>query len=109
MSDLSTVRVGDYISWTTITGDISGAEVTHVTDTKVITDGVEWRIRDGRLIKSTGIICDWARPATKDEICMLRGADARFFIGRSVHGLSDDDAIKVAEFIKCIFRKEWEA
>ncbi len=82
MNALDSVKVGDYIAWTTIGDYVSVVMVDRVTPTQVITGARRWRVSDGGLVGARGYDCDWARPAT------------------------DDDVIKVAEFIKSLEEQE---
>ncbi len=78
MSASGSAKVGDYIAWTTIGDYVSVVMVDRVTPTQEITGARRWR----GLVWARGYDCEWARPAT------------------------DDDALKVAAFIKSLEAQE---
>lgn len=63
MSTLGSVKVGDYIAWTTIGDSVSVVRVDRVTPIQEITGARRWR----GLVWARGYDCEWARPATDDD------------------------------------------
>ncbi len=102
MSALGSVKVGDYIAWTTIGDSVSVVRVERVTPTQVITGAWRWRISDGGLVGARGYDCEWARPATDDDMRTARIRSARVSIENAARALSNDDALKVVAFIKSL-------
>ena len=106
MSALGSVKVGDYIAWTTIGDSVSVVRVERVTLTQVITEGQAWRISDGGLVGARGWDANWARPATDDDMRAVRIRSARVRIEKAALALRNDDALKVDAFIKSLEAQE---
>ena len=109
ISSLEGVKVGDMLAWDERIRDAPIiARVDRLTPKHAVAGKVRWRIIDGLQAGSTGWDRCWARIAMPDDLLKARAQKARNYARSKFDRLTDDQAIRVADFIHEMLKESTE-
>lgn len=97
MSELTNVKVGDKLAYSTHGGygvvEVAKVGAVHITDTR----GTKWAIKNGRRAGARGYHGNYVQPLTPQIARKIAIQHARNYIARDWATLTDEQAIRVAE------------
>ena len=109
MSSLEGVKVGDLLAWDERIRDAPIiCRVDRLTPKHAVAGKVRWRIIDGLKVGSTGWDRCWARIATPDDLLKAKVQKARNYARSKFGHMTDDQAIRVADFIREMLKESAE-